>query len=97
MHKIDRKKYVSFDEVHVQDMKDPEYKKGYEALRPRYALIGELVRLRNEKGLTQKELAQRLGMQQSAIARFEAGVLNPSFDFVSRLTTALGMRLRIVK
>jgi ribosome-binding protein aMBF1 (putative translation factor) len=97
MHKIDRKKYVSFDEVHVQDMKDPEYRREYDALRPRYALISELVRLRNEKRITQKELAQRLGMHQSAIARFEAGVLNPSFDFVSRLTLALGMKLRIVK
>jgi ribosome-binding protein aMBF1 (putative translation factor) len=97
MHKIDRKKYVSFDEVHAQDMKDPEYRKAYEALQPRYALISELIRLRNEKKMTQSELAKRLGMHQSAIARFETGVLNPSFDFVSRLTNALGMKLKIVR
>jgi len=45
--------------------------------------------LRMAKCLTQKELADMIGMQQSTIARFEAGSVAPSLNSVKRLAEAL--------
>ncbi|MDX6198269.1 MAG: hypothetical protein QOJ79_1420 [Actinomycetota bacterium] len=65
----------------------------------RYAgdmLGGDLVReARRRADLTQRELAERAGTTQSAIARLESGRTNPSFDLVLRLIKAAGFRLDV--
>lgn len=95
---IKGKKYTNYLDIHNERYaNDPEYRKGYDALEVEYALYGELIRMRIEKKMTQKQLAKKLGTHQSSIARFEAGTYNPSFDFVKRLVSALGMRLKIVR
>jgi ribosome-binding protein aMBF1 (putative translation factor) len=67
----------------------------YEAARIRFQL-GEAVRLRREElGLTQAELAKRAGLQQPAIARFEAGGTMPTIPMLERLAEALEMRLDV--
>jgi len=54
----------------------------------------ELVyRLRTEAGLTQAELAHRMGTTQSAIARMEAGGTRPTLETLERLATAIGQEL----
>lgn len=54
----------------------------------------ELVyRLRTEAGLTQAELAQRMGTTQSAIARTEAGGTRPTLETLERLAAAIGQEL----
>jgi transcriptional regulator with XRE-family HTH domain len=45
--------------------------------------------------MTQAQLAEKMGTKQSAIARFESGRSNPTFDFIQRLATALGLKLSI--
>lgn len=47
-------------------------------------------RVRNEAGLTQRELAQRAGMSQPALAKIERGVTLPRFDTLERLVDACG-------
>ncbi len=67
----------------------------YAATRLRFEL-GEAVRNRREElGLTQTELAERAGLQQPAIARFEAGGTMPTIPMLERLAEALGMRLSV--
>ncbi|MFJ3787346.1 helix-turn-helix domain-containing protein [Kitasatospora sp. NPDC090091] len=67
----------------------------YEAARIRFEL-GETVRLRRESlGMTQSQLAAAAGMQQPAIARFEAGGTMPTLVVLERLASALGMRLTV--
>ncbi|WP_187414226.1 helix-turn-helix domain-containing protein [Nonomuraea sp. PA05] len=67
----------------------------YEAAKIRFEL-GEAVRLRREQlGLTQAELAERTGLQQPAVARFEAGGTMPSIPMLERLAEALEMRLNV--
>jgi transcriptional regulator with XRE-family HTH domain len=57
---------------------------------------GHLVsRLRTAQGLTQGELAQRVGTQQSSIARLESGNTQPSLSFLHRVAEALGGRLEV--
>lgn len=67
----------------------------YEALSPEFEMIVALIKRRLEKGLSQQELAHRVGTKQSAIARLESGTYNPSLDFLKKVTQALDARLRI--
>lgn len=54
----------------------------------------ELVyRLRSEGGLTQAELAERMGTTQSAIARMEGGGTRPTLETLEKLATAVGQEL----
>ncbi len=70
-------------------------KKEYDRLAPRYAIISELVSARIKKGLTQKEIAKRIGTKQSAIARLESGNVNPSLEFLQKIAQVMGYKLTI--
>jgi len=76
-------------------LKDPEVAREYKRLKPRYQLISQLIEARFKKGLTQSELAKKVGTRQSAIARLEAGNINPSISFLEKITHALGSKLVI--
>jgi predicted transcriptional regulator len=72
-----------------------EVAKEYEKLQPRYEFISQLISKRQERGFTQSELAKKIGTKQSAIARLEAGNVNPSLIFLGKLAAALDMKLRV--
>lgn len=74
-------------------LKDKEFKKEYNRLKPEYTLIAAMIEARIKKGLTQKELAKRAGTKQSAIARFESGRSNPSIKFLGKLSSSMGLKL----
>ena len=59
----------------------------------RQVLSGQLTALRHQLGVSQVELAARMGTSQSAVARFEAGDLDVRLSTVERYSTALGARL----
>jgi predicted transcriptional regulator len=59
----------------------------------RQSLSGQLTALRHELGLSQVEVAARMGTSQSAVARFEAGDLDVRLSTVQRYSMALGARL----
>jgi len=82
-----------FEKYLEKQLKDPEFREEYEKLEPLYSLIKAEIKLRNEKRLSQKELAERMKTSQSAIARFERGDSNPTLEFVTRLAKALGTTL----
>lgn len=62
----------------------------------RVALIGEFVKARQEKGLSQKKLEELSGVKQPVIARMENGKTSPQLDTVLRLLAPLGKTLAIV-
>jgi DNA-binding XRE family transcriptional regulator len=74
---------------------DEELKNEYDALEPIYEIKSELINLRIEKGLSQKQLAELIGTKQSAISRLESGNSNPSVEFLSKIAHALGKNLHI--
>lgn len=76
-------------------MKDPEFRREWEALEPEYALKRRLIELRMKKEMTQKQLAQKAGTHQASIARFERGDYSPTLSFITRLASAMGMKLKI--
>lgn len=61
----------------------------------RVALIGELLKARKEKGITQRELEQLSGVKQPVIARMENGTSSPNLSTVMKVLTALGKTLYI--
>lgn len=71
----------------------PEVKAEYDRLGPVYALVGAMVEARHEAGLTQQELAGRMGTTQSVVARLENAHHMPSLDLVTRYAAALGRRV----
>lgn len=85
----------SFDEDLKERLKDPEFKKAYDELEPEFTFIQALIDARHEKGITQKELAKRTGIDQSDISKVERGKLNISFRTMQRLAHGLGKSLKI--
>lgn len=76
-------------------LKDEKVLKEYQKLAPRYRLISGLIRTRIKRGLSQEELAKRIGTKQSAIARIETGNANPSIEFIEKMVTAMDAKLEI--
>jgi HTH-type transcriptional regulator / antitoxin HipB len=76
-------------------MGHPEVAAAYEQTRLRYELA-EAVRLRREElGWSQRQLAERAGMSQPGVARFEAGGTTPTLPLLERLAQALGLTLNV--
>ena len=73
----------------------PEVVAAYDQARLRYELA-EAVRLRREElGWSQRQLAERAGMSQPGVARFEAGGTTPTLPLLERLAEALGLTLTV--
>lgn len=62
----------------------------------RVALVGELIKARNELGISQKKLEELSGVKQPVIARLERGVSNPQIDTILKILAPLGKTLAIV-
>jgi len=76
----------------IQEM-DPENQREIEAIRERASMVAQLISIREQKGWTQEELARRVGMKQSAIARFEGDSTMPRMDTVFKIARALGAKM----
>jgi predicted transcriptional regulator len=66
-----------------------------EMARRRRALLDELVARRRAAGLSQGEVAERMGTSQPAVARLEAGQVDARMSTVQRYADAVGVRLRL--
>lgn len=86
---------MNFEEFEAEMLKSPGVKAEYDALAPEYELIKQIITARQEKQLTQKQLAEKVGTKQSSIARLESGSYNPSFQFLQKIANALDKKLTI--
>lgn len=86
---------TSLAEARAARMDRPAVADAYEQTRLRFEL-GEAVRVRREElGWSQRQLAERAGMTQPGVARFEAGGTTPTIPVLERLASALGLRLTV--
>ena len=76
-------------------MKEPKYRKAYEALEEEFVLASAVIDVRNRAGLTQEDLARKMGTTQPVVARLESGRSRPSMRTLERLADATGSRLLI--
>jgi DNA-binding XRE family transcriptional regulator len=95
---MDKFKPVAHDQAFVdRALKKRGVKAAYDALKPEYDLAAELLRARKKAGMTQEEVARRMGTQRPAIARIESPTSghSPSVDTLRRYAEAVGCKLRI--
>ncbi len=86
--------------MHHKEVKDkllsnPEVKKEYEDLDVLYEIKRQVISLRKEKGLSQKEMAELIGTKQSAISRLENEDYNPSVELLSKIAKAFDKELEV--
>ena len=86
---------MKYSTLRTQLMKDPEFRKEYDALEEEFALIEAVAKARLRSGLTQAQLAKRMKTTQSTVARLESGRGKPSTRTLQRFAKATGHRLKI--
>jgi len=82
-------------DLHASWMNDPAYRKEYDALEGEFALAAALTGARAHAGLTQEQLAERMGTKQAVVARWEGGKVHPSTRTLARIAKATGTKLQI--
>lgn len=74
---------------------DPEFRAEWERTALARAVAVAIVRYRADQDLSQRELAERLGMKQPQVARLELGEVNPSMDTLMRISSSLRIEFTI--
>src|ERR1700722_2697311 len=86
---------IPFEKLKARLLANPKVKAEYDALAPEFEISTELVRTRMRAGLSQAELAKRMGTSQSTIARLESGQTLPSTKTLLRFAKATGSKFHI--
>jgi predicted transcriptional regulator len=86
---------IPMEEIERRLLADPEVRREYEALEAEFAIAKELIRARMRAGLSQAELAKRMGTSQSAIARLESGQTLPSTKTLLRFAEATQSKVEL--
>jgi predicted transcriptional regulator len=86
---------IPFKVIADEWMKDPEFKAEYNRLGPEFEIATELIQARLRAGLSQTELAARMGTSQSAIARLESGQTLPSTKTLLRFAEATSSKVEL--
>lgn len=85
----------TLDQYKEKQMQDSLFVKEYEAIQPELDVIRAIVDARTSQNITQKELAERTGINQADISKLENGTRNPSVNLLKRLAEGMGMVLKI--
>lgn len=85
----------TLEDYKKEQMRNPEFAKEYAEIQPEMDVIRAIVNARLSQHLTQKELAERTGIDQADISKLENGTRNPSINLLKRLAEGMGMALRI--
>ena len=78
-----------------EQLQDDEFRKEWEDIQPEMDVIRAIVDARISQNLTQKELAERTGINQADISKLENGTRNPSLKLLKRLADGMGMTLKL--
>lgn len=78
-----------------EQMKTPEFKKEWDDLEPEFNTIQAIIDARKNRNMTQKELAERTGIDQADISKIETGNANPVLSTLKRLAEGMDMVLKL--
>lgn len=84
-----------FQEFLNEQLQDDEFRKEWDDIQPEMDVIRAMVDARISQNLTQKELAERTGINQADISKLENGTRNPSLKLLKRLADGMGMTLKL--
>ncbi len=88
-------KTITLKQFKKELFRDKVAKKAYDDLEVEFSIISQIIDQRIKKGISQKDMAAKMGTQQPAIARFESGRYNPTLSFLKKVSEALGTKLKI--
>lgn len=83
----------NFNDYLKKKLENPEIAKEYRRINPFFQLARELIKLRIKRGVTQNELALRVGSTQAVISRIESGSVNCSIGTIQKIAEALDAKL----
>lgn len=78
-----------------RQLEDPEFKTEWQNLQPEFNIIHAMIDARKACNMTQKELAERTGIDQSDISKIETGNANPALSTLKRLAEGMDMVLKL--
>ena len=84
----------SLKQYKEMQMENPEFVKEYESIQPEMDVIRAIIEARTSQNITQKELAERTGINQADISKLENGTRNPSVNLLKRLADGMGMIMK---
>jgi transcriptional regulator with XRE-family HTH domain len=87
---------MNFNELKQQALTNPQVKSAYDAMDAEFALIHQLLAMRQQAGLTQQQVAERMGTKKSNISRLERGNSNPGWSTLTNYAKACGFQLALV-
>jgi predicted transcriptional regulator len=86
---------IPFEKLKARLLANPKVKAEYDALAPEFEISAELIRARVRAGLSQGEVASRMGTSQSTIARLESGQTLPTTKTLLRYAEATGSKFQV--
>lgn len=86
---------IPFNHLLDEQMEHPEFRENWERTALARAVANQVIRYRAAHGLSQSELARRLGVSQAVVGRLELGEHEPKIATLSRLARTLGLRFNI--
>ena len=86
---------TNFNTIKKQALKNKGVMKAYNDLDLEFSIISQIIDKRIKKGMSQKDLALKMGTKQPSIARFESGDYNPTVSFLKKISKALDSKLEI--
>lgn len=95
MRKKNRPKAIPFEKLKMDLMKDPKFRHEYEKLQPHFEIASQIIEARIKRGITQEELAKRMGTGQAVISRLEGMNARPSISLIQRVADALGLKVEL--
>ncbi|MEK7123767.1 MAG: helix-turn-helix transcriptional regulator, partial [Patescibacteria group bacterium] len=90
-----QQKDVDFQEYLANQLKNPEFKKYYEEYGKQLEIAYKILQIRKQIGMSQKELARKIGTTQSNIARMETGEQNFTANTLQKIASAFSRNLKI--
>lgn len=86
---------MSLSKLKSNAFKNPEVKDAYDALGEEFDLISSLITMREKSGLTQDQVAEKMGTKSPNISRLESGRSNPSLKTLVSYAQACGFKLNL--
>lgn len=94
-NKMENIQETKFEDFEASLLRKPEIRKEYDALIPKYTIIRNLIKRRNELNISQVKLASIIGTKQPAISRLERGDCNATLDTLFKVAEALDLHIEL--
>lgn len=86
---------MSLSKLKKNAFQNVEVKKAYDDLSAEFELISSLITMREKSGLTQEQVAEKMGTKSPNISRLESGRSNPSLKTLVSYAQACGFKLNL--